>query len=204
MSEHECHQDGDLVTKAVDAARRLPIPERPPALAAATLAAIRESAARRSPNLFRRIDQLPWKSKAAAVFGLAASALVAYVILSASSGSAIVLAQVIDKIVSAKTLSYDLAIQAGGDNGFVAKGRLLFDESYNTRADMHVQYQNQEDDATLIINVKTGKSLLAIQKQKVAVVDPAKFGDRNFLKDAMIDRFRAGEGKFPFAWEKAD
>jgi outer membrane lipoprotein-sorting protein len=77
----------DLVTRAVTATRRLPLPTGPTAaIQEQTLAALREAASQPQAALLQRINHMTWKSKASAVLAMAASVLAVYVGLSTFTG----------------------------------------------------------------------------------------------------------------------
>ncbi len=94
-------------------------------------------------------------------------------------------------MLAAKTLVCEMLMQTGGENGLVGKGRFMCDEANDIRVDMHVHYQKQDDDFTLVLNVTAGKSLLALKRQKIAVTDLMKIGDQNLLKNTALDRLKA-------------
>src|SRR6187200_3169011 len=95
MLVHRGDRSDDLLNRAIEATRQLPLPDGPSAeVAAQTLAALRETARRPEITLLQRVLQVPWTSKAIAVLATAASLLAVYVGLSSFGGTALAFADV--------------------------------------------------------------------------------------------------------------
>ena len=96
MSEPRNDQSDDLVTRAVAASRRLPLPSGPSAaVVSRTSAALRVAALRPKSTFLQRINQMPWTFKTSALLATAASLLVVYFGLSSISSSTLAFADVV-------------------------------------------------------------------------------------------------------------
>lgn len=151
-----------------------------------TLAEVLKNAPKPKQSLLQRI---PWTARAAALLGLAASALVAYIVLSAPASS-IALAQVVNKLMTAKTMSCNLSVESVGSSGFSCNGELMFDEVNNVRIRMIVNYLNQKTEALGVFSLSTDKSVVLIPSEKLAITDVLKIGNRNILKQTIYERFK--------------
>lgn len=152
-----------------------------------TLAEVLNSVPQPKQNLLQR---LPWVTKAAALLGLAAAILLTIFIFSSPSGTSIAFAQVVEKITSAKTLSLDLTATYSSKKQPPIKARMMFLEPYKMRVDA----RDGKDDvmlATLITDLKAGKSLLLSPKIHLGIAGWIKVGDKTELQDSMIDDIRS-------------
>jgi hypothetical protein len=108
MSGRDNEPADDLVTRAVAATRRLPLPTGPSAaIQSQILTVLRETAARPRVALFERIKHMPWISKATAALAMAASLLLAYLGVAYFTGSAPAFADVLQKMRQANTMVCD-------------------------------------------------------------------------------------------------
>ena len=156
-----------------------------------TLDAALDAATRSKQPRLIPMAQMRWKSTAAAILGLAVSAVVAYLVLSAPAGGSIALAKVIDKLAAAKTLSCDLSIKAVDSVGFACDGQMVYDDANNERIHMHVNYLNQNTEVVGVFELNVNKSSVLVPSEKIAIVDLLKVGDPNYLKDSFLDRLNA-------------
>ena len=107
MSEPKHDNPDDLVKRAVAATRQLPAPSGPSAaIVSQTLAALREAASKPQHTFLQRITQMPWTTRASAVLAVAASMLIAYVVLSNPSGTSRAFAQVAEALSSIKSATW--------------------------------------------------------------------------------------------------
>ncbi len=188
MSEHERQQDGDLVNKAVAAARQSPIPEGPrPELAERTLAAVSARAGRPKSKLLQSIYGLPWKSKAAAVLGIAASGLVIYAAVQSLTQGSIAFAQVAEKLASAQSVSFEMTVEPLQKTFPVIKAKVSFLGSDKMRAETRIP---QTDQIMILISDQTaGKTVVLNSAAKVAVVGVLKGGEET-PEESFAARFR--------------
>jgi outer membrane lipoprotein-sorting protein len=104
MNETQINPHEDLVTRAVAATRGLPLPTGPStAVAADTLAALREAGRRPKVALWERITHMSWTMKALAA--AAAGLMAAYVGLTAATSGSVAFADVVaamNKVTSAR------------------------------------------------------------------------------------------------------
>jgi outer membrane lipoprotein-sorting protein len=151
-----------------------------------TLVEMLENAPQQKQSLLQR---MPWAARAAALLGLAASALVAYIVLSAPASS-IALAQVVNKLITAKTMSCNMSVESVGSSGFSCDGEMMFDEANNVRIRMIVDFLNQKTEAMGVFSLSSDKSVVMIPSEKLAITDVLKVGNPNVLKQTIYERFK--------------
>ncbi len=122
------------------------------------------------PGLLERIKQMSWKSKVAAIMGMAASVLMAYVVLT-NAGNSVAFAQVVEKIRAAHTLSYDWISKRASDGKIVGQGRNLYQVPGKVRIQIKARNGQQN---YIVLDANAGKVLMVDEKNKTASILPFK------------------------------
>ncbi len=138
-----------------------------PQMLAALLETDRADSARR-----HKISRLPWKSTAAALFGIAAAALVAYILLSASTGNSVALAQVAAKVEGASTLSFVQTTEPL--DGKTPKTTTRFTSLGADKTRTEFQTLKSEEEGILISDYAAGKEITLWPAKKKALINTVK------------------------------
>ena len=186
MTDIQNHQTDDVVTRAVVAIRQMPIPEGPSPLAASqALTALHAAAARpRPPWMYR----LSWKSKAAALIGIAATALIAYAMLSSADRGSVAVAQMAEKLRTAHTFCWDGTVYSGDKE--VQKFRTWTMDPNRVRTEYG-------EKLLVIDDFAEGKEIMLNPQDKTAVVRDLKMptatgsAESKNVAQSEIDRLRS-------------
>lgn len=188
MTETQNHQADDLVARAVAATLQLPLPDGPlPVLAVQTLRALHQAAIRPKSSLRQTIRHSSWKSKAAALLGIAAAALVAYILLSASTGNSVALAQVAAKVEGASTLSFVQTTEPL--DGKTPKTTYRFTSLGADKTRTESQSSKPEEEMISISDYVAGKEIYLWPAKKKALINTVK--GRPTYDNSLVERREA-------------
>lgn len=127
----------EAVDRAVEALRGISVPDGPsPATVARTLEAVRAADNQQSSILVERITNMPWTSKAAALFSMAACGLVLYALFADPFGGSVAFADVAQKLREAKTLTYLTTTEVEGQPGSPMTFKSYFKEPFRMRTEL--------------------------------------------------------------------
>ncbi len=133
---------------------------------------------------------MSWKSKAAALFGLAASVLIAYLALTSATGGSAAFAQVVEKLRSAQTMTYDWVSKRDSDGTILSRGRNL----YMVPGKIRIEFNGEKDvQSYFVADMPTGKVLFVDAAQKTARIVPLKEFDGNDRAAKAIEDIRSLE-----------
>jgi outer membrane lipoprotein-sorting protein len=148
--------------------RRLPL-RRPSAGFGepATLAAA-ERRAERPLTFFERVKAMPWKTKSAAALAMAACiAVVAFVAVD-YPGASLAWGQVVEKLRSAKTMSFDSVLKNESDRTQLSRSRTYF----KVPGRMRTETEMKDQKGFVVFDMPAGKVLMADSVTKTARVSP--------------------------------
>jgi outer membrane lipoprotein-sorting protein len=141
----------------------------------------------RQRSLLERINNMSWTSKAAAIGGLAASVLVAYMALTSASGSSVAFAQVAEKLRAAQTLTFDSVTKRNADGKVLSKGRNF----YVVPGKARIEYEGDNGERSYVVFDTPGSKVLMVdENHKTARVSSIKGGADKDLAAKEIEALR--------------
>ncbi len=138
-------------------------------------------------TLFERVKNMPWKTKSAALVGVAVSIAVLYIVVAGPWGASLAFADVVDKLRSARTLTYDSVLVSKADGKILGKNRTYLMVPGKTRIEMS---DSKGENAFVVFDIPTGKVLMVDLKRKTAHVSPIRGGEGKDMAAEKIERLR--------------
>jgi hypothetical protein len=131
---------------------------------------------------------MSWTSKSAAILGLAATVAAVHLAITGLSNGSVAFAQVIDKLRSAETLTFDSVIKSVNDGKVINKSRHL----YMVPGKVRNEIQDAKDGSGYVVfNIPAGKALIVDSKRKTARVSPLRGGEGNDMAAETIEYIRS-------------
>lgn len=146
-------------------------------------------AAHRRPSLAERIKNMTWQSKVAALASLSACALAVSLLFPSLRGDSVVFAQVVDKLQTAQTLSFDSELRSMGDG----KPRTMRSRNYYLTPGKHRSETRGEGGQSgyVVFNFPSGKVLMVDNNRKEARLSELKGGAEVDIAARTIEDLRA-------------
>lgn len=145
----------------------------------------------RRQTLLERINNMSWKSKAAAIVGLTASVLMAYLGLTGVSGSSVAFAQVAERFRAAQTLTFDSTTTRLADGTTLSKGRSL----YLVPGKVRIEFSGENEQSYVVFDTPGKKVMMVDVKHKTARVSSIEGGENKDMALKAIEDLKSLDEK---------